>query len=218
MAHCPRHDLAAGPDGRCVLCRRETPPQTRASRNATAWVGGGLAALALLVAFLAFKPSPAPAPVASAEAPIPVAAPGAATTADSVPEAEHALPTANEPPAPSLQRTVVTPAPPPPPVASAPPPTRAEMHAALQQVSIEMYATSWCPVCQKARAWLTANQIPFTEYDVDHDDAAKRRQLLLNPKGSVPTIDVDGQVMIGFGERGMGDMIQRAVDRRVAKR
>lgn len=92
------------------------------------------------------------------------------------------------------------------------------MRAALKQVSIKVYATSWCPVCQKARAWLSANHIPYTEYDVDHNAAARRAQLALNPRGGVPTIDVDGQVLVGFGERNMSDLIQRAVDKRLGSR
>ena len=36
----------------------------------------------------------------------------------------------------------------------------------------------------------------------------------LNPKGSIPTIDVDGEVMVGFGPEHMQDMLRRAAQRR----
>ncbi len=220
MHRCARHHLVAGPDGRCVICRREAPPEKAASRSATAWVFGGLAALALLIAFLAFKPSRAPVVVATAETPATPTTPERhAAPGEPRANGEHALPAGTEPAPPQMQKTIVTEAPSAAPVASAPaPPTPAEARAALGQVSIKVYSTSWCPNCKKARAWLAANKIQYTEYDVDHDPDAKRRQLQLNPSGSVPTIEVDGAVLVGFGEQSMGAAIQRAVDRRLATR
>ena len=59
---------------------------------------------------------------------------------------------------------------------------------------------------------MEANAIPFTDHDVEADPAAKARQLQLNPRGSVPTIDVDGrEVLVGFGAKSLDNAIARAV-------
>jgi len=84
-------------------------------------------------------------------------------------------------------------------------------------VSITMYSTEWCPVCTRARKWLQFNGISFQELDVEKSDSAERAQRLLNPKGGVPTIDIDGEVMIGFGPEHMQDALRRAAERRARR-
>jgi glutaredoxin len=88
---------------------------------------------------------------------------------------------------------------------------------ALSQVSVTMYSTAWCPSCKKARAWLTANRIRFREHDVEQDATARRTMLRLNPRGSVPTIEVDQQVLVGFGPQSLGHSIAQAVQKRLAR-
>jgi glutaredoxin len=95
--------------------------------------------------------------------------------------------------------------------------TEEELRTAMRRVSVTMYSTDWCPVCKRARSWLLANGISFEELDVDRNESARRRQLSLNPKGGVPTIDVDGEVMIGFGPEHMQEILRRAAERRARK-
>jgi len=45
----------------------------------------------------------------------------------------------------------------------------------------------------------------------------RRRQWSLNPKGGVPTIDIDGEVLIGFGAEHMQEALRRAAERRTRK-
>jgi glutaredoxin len=84
----------------------------------------------------------------------------------------------------------------------------------MRRVPVTMYATNWCPVCTKARAWLRQNDISFTELDVEKSEAANRAQRALNPKGSVPTLDIDGAVLVGFGPEAIQDAMRRAAERR----
>lgn len=37
----------------------------------------------------------------------------------------------------------------------------------LNNDTIVMYSTSWCPYCKKARNYFRENDIPYTEYDVE---------------------------------------------------
>ncbi|PSQ91483.1 MAG: glutaredoxin family protein [Proteobacteria bacterium SW_6_67_9] len=60
-----------------------------------------------------------------------------------------------------------------------------------------MYSASWCGYCDKARAYFQANDIPFTEYDVE--DSRKGRQDYADmDTDSVPVILIDDKRMVGF--------------------
>lgn len=86
--------------------------------------------------------------------------------------------------------------------------------AARSKVSITMYSTSWCGVCKQARAYMRRNSIAFTELDIDHDAPARVRARELNPHGSVPTIAVDDELLIGFSPGSLETKITRAARRR----
>jgi glutaredoxin len=68
----------------------------------------------------------------------------------------------------------------------------------MRDVPIAMYMTEWCPVCQKARQWLQHHDFAFVEHDVETDVRAGRILRQVNPRGSVPTFDIDGRFLIGF--------------------
>ena len=93
-----------------------------------------------------------------------------------------------------------------------------EVKALLRSVPITLYTTRWCPHCDRARQWFRHNGIPFEERDIEKDPANRRAMVALNPRGGVPTIDVDGRVLVGFNERQVGDAIKRSVDRRLRAR
>jgi len=77
-------------------------------------------------------------------------------------------------------------------------------------VKVVVYSTQWCGVCKKAKAWLTKNDIPFEERDVETSRSAASEYRSLNPRGGVPTIDVEGDVMVGFSEGQLARMIAGA--------
>lgn len=70
-----------------------------------------------------------------------------------------------------------------------------------QDVSVELFITSWCPYCRKAEAFLTANGIPFVAYDIEKDAEAARRKKRLDSRKGVPLVVINGQVLYGFSER-----------------
>ena len=82
-------------------------------------------------------------------------------------------------------------------------------------VSVVMYSTTWCGVCTKARGYMTDQGIPFVEHDVEESPSARAIYQRLNPKGGVPTIDVDGEVLIGFSGSTLERMIEAAAKKRV---
>jgi glutaredoxin len=88
------------------------------------------------------------------------------------------------------------------------------LNAARRRVSITMYSTSWCGVCSSARTYMLSKDIPFTELDVERDPLAHDRAKELNPRGSVPTIAIDDELLIGFGAAALESRIDRAARKR----
>jgi glutaredoxin len=110
------------------------------------------------------------------------------------------------------------PAPPalaPPPAAVAEPPREAP--PSIDGVRVVVYTASWCSVCRHAKAWMGSRGIAYEEHDIDasRDDARALR--LLNPRGSIPTFDVEGDVLVGFSESSLMGTLQRAAQRRAAR-
>ena len=97
--------------------------------------------------------------------------------------------------------------------ASAAPPEGALTTAAdtgTEALDIVLYSTSWCGYCRKARAWLTANGIPYVEKDIEKDRVAHSEyQRLGKGYSGVPLLSVNGAVIRGFDARA----VQREVDR-----
>jgi glutaredoxin len=98
-----------------------------------------------------------------------------------------------------------------PPVA----PAIAAADAGPQDLHAVIYSASWCPACQQAKAWMTAYDIPFEERDIDATTEYAQQLRSLNRRMSIPTFDIDGNVMVGFNPRRLVLMLQRAAVRRL---
>ncbi|MAG50221.1 hypothetical protein CL621_01110 [archaeon] len=57
-----------------------------------------------------------------------------------------------------------------------------------------------CPWCSKAKRWLQANQLEWTEIDVHTDSVAKESLLAVTKKATYPQLKVAGYYVIGFKE------------------
>ena len=76
------------------------------------------------------------------------------------------------------------------------PKTREE--ALYQTPKVELYTTSWCGYCGRARAFFRLRGIAFTEYDIERDQSAAQRKRNLDPRGGVPFAVVNGQPIHGY--------------------
>ena len=63
---------------------------------------------------------------------------------------------------------------------------------------VEIYVTSWCGYCKKAKKFFAARGIPFIAYDIEKDRAAAQRKSKLSPGCGVPVTVINGQVLRGF--------------------
>lgn len=241
---CEQHGLGCGPDGRCVLCRKSAPPEARSAGRFVLWGAIAVLTVAAAGAFALARPratgsiepdfhsviEPPVAPSSSDEAvPAPVVrsdpdplAPGAPP--DPARARELAMlraiaSGATDPAVPSESASAAATAPAPSPPATAPAPqARAEAPAAsLSDVRVVVYTTSWCSVCKRAKSWMSANGVAYEERDVETSDANARRMRAINPRGGVPTFDVEGQVMVGFSEDSLLATMRQAARRRSAR-
>ena len=79
--------------------------------------------------------------------------------------------------------------------------------AALEKVVL--YTTQRCGYCKKAKRYLKANNIRYTEYDVETNRKGQRDFKKLKATG-VPVILVGDQRMNGFSEGKMQAMLRSA--------
>lgn len=75
---------------------------------------------------------------------------------------------------------------------------RAAGEAESDAAAVRLYTTSWCPSCQQAKKWLKAQNIAYEELDVEKNAAARRDFRRINTRGTIPTLEANGEVVIGF--------------------
>lgn len=76
-------------------------------------------------------------------------------------------------------------------------------HAESDEVSqpgVELYTTSWCGYCKKARAFFRERGISFTEYDIEKNQYAAYRKQQLDPSPGVPFALINGHGIHGYSE------------------
>lgn len=81
---------------------------------------------------------------------------------------------------------------------------------ASETVSIEMYSAAWCTACSRAKAWLREQNITYHEVDVDQRTGAMAQLQVLNPRRTLPTFDVQGQILVGFEPDALASAIRGA--------
>ena len=72
----------------------------------------------------------------------------------------------------------------------------------MKKKNIKLYSTENCPFCFTLKQFLKDNNVEFEEIDVNQDDQAREDLLEKLEKqglrGSVPILDIDGQMIVGF--------------------
>jgi glutaredoxin len=67
------------------------------------------------------------------------------------------------------------------------------------KAQVDLYVTSWCPYCHKARAFFEARNVRVNVYDIEKDAQAAARKRRLDPQGGgVPFAVVNGQGIHGY--------------------
>jgi glutaredoxin 3 len=67
-------------------------------------------------------------------------------------------------------------------------------------VRVQMYTTSWCGYCVRAKALLDARGISYEEIDLDDDPSFRQKLLELTGGWTVPQIVIDDRPIGGYTE------------------
>lgn len=224
---CDTHQLPLDAQGECALCRLSAipskPPPSRAVPMLL--VGGALITVLGLVGLAVAsrsKPEPPPRGVPRA-ASIPNTGVDASRQASPSPAKRPRRERPTHVPVPVEPwggRVQTAPAPPPPAPRQVEQRqfTEEQARAALDEVRIEVFVTTWCGSCRRARAYLDENGFSYSAYDIDQDAAAKDRLSSINPRRSIPTFQIDEIVQIGFSPESLEHRLNQAVRARLEAR
>ncbi len=66
---------------------------------------------------------------------------------------------------------------------------------------VELYTTTFCPFCTRAKSLLIRKGVAFDEIDVTDDDALRARMVeMAGGRRTVPEIFINGKIIGGFDE------------------
>jgi glutaredoxin-like YruB-family protein len=65
---------------------------------------------------------------------------------------------------------------------------------------VKVYSTPTCPWCKRTKQLLDENKIPYQNFDVASDKAARDDMISKTGQLGVPVVDIDGEVAVGFNE------------------
>jgi glutaredoxin len=87
--------------------------------------------------------------------------------------------------------------------ASAPPPASRRRGAS----EVVVYSTSWCGWCRKTMAWLDERGVEYENRDIEKNDAWREELIEKTGRGSIPMVEIDGEVIQGFNPDRMGELL-----------
>jgi glutaredoxin 3 len=66
---------------------------------------------------------------------------------------------------------------------------------------VQVYSTTYCPFCTRAKALLKNKGVPFEEIDVTDDDKLRQKMVeLAGGRRTVPEIFINGKIIGGYDE------------------
>jgi len=75
-------------------------------------------------------------------------------------------------------------------------------------MNIKMYGADWCSDCIQAKNFLNSKKVDFEYIDITNNhDAITFLEKINNGKRVIPTLDVDGEVHINPGIKGLMKII-----------
>lgn len=72
---------------------------------------------------------------------------------------------------------------------------------------ITIYTTPTCVYCKMTKDFFSEHRISYEEKDVSADSAAREEMLKKSGQMGVPVVDIDGEIVIGFDEERLRELI-----------
>ncbi len=73
---------------------------------------------------------------------------------------------------------------------------------------VTIYTTPECAYCKMTKEFFRQNNISYEERDVSTDDNAREEMIAKSGQLSVPVIDIDGKIIIGFDEAAVKELLK----------
>ncbi|MEX0649511.1 MAG: glutaredoxin domain-containing protein [Candidatus Andersenbacteria bacterium] len=73
--------------------------------------------------------------------------------------------------------------------------------------NVLIYSTPSCGWCARAKTYFTENNVQYMEKNVAADEAARSEMLEKSGQMGVPVIDIDGQIVIGFNQPKLAELL-----------
>ena len=65
---------------------------------------------------------------------------------------------------------------------------------------VKVYSTSGCPWCKRVKKFLDDNSIEYQDFNIAEDSKAREEMINKCKSLAVPTICINGEVIVGFNE------------------
>lgn len=74
-------------------------------------------------------------------------------------------------------------------------------------MDINIYTTPTCPYCDQAKAYFKGKNVKFKEIDVTRDSEKAQEMIRKSGQMSVPVIEINGEIVIGFNKAKINALI-----------
>ena len=74
--------------------------------------------------------------------------------------------------------------------------------------SVIIYTTVTCPYCKMAKVFFKEHNVEFVEKDVTSDVTAQQEMIKKSDQLAVPVIDVGGQIIVGFQQGKLKELLK----------
>ncbi|MEI8349572.1 MAG: Uxx-star family glutaredoxin-like (seleno)protein [Candidatus Omnitrophota bacterium] len=74
-------------------------------------------------------------------------------------------------------------------------------------MEIKIYTTATCPYCRMAKQYISSQGFFYQEIDVSSNQAASEEMVKLSGQMGVPTIFINGQVVVGFDKNRIDSLL-----------
>lgn len=74
--------------------------------------------------------------------------------------------------------------------------------------NITIYSTPTCPWCKKAKQFFDTNKVSYKDLNVASDVAARKEMVKKSGQLGVPVLDIDGQIVIGYDEPKIKELLK----------
>ncbi|MGH9857967.1 MAG: glutaredoxin family protein [Acidobacteriota bacterium] len=74
--------------------------------------------------------------------------------------------------------------------------------------NVTIYTTPTCGWCRAAKDFFAQHNVTYTEKDVVVDEAARAEMLQKSNQLGVPVIDIDGDIVIGFNQPRLAELLE----------